>query len=105
MDSEDFWELRPGLPGVFDFLRLSALFVGYLLAGVGWLGFFTALLISVYVYLDDGILLSARSAGFFQVLGNMIVGGWLLLRFAASLFPFGRHLFRWQKTEQKERGE
>lgn len=85
MDIENCWTLRSGLPGILDASRLIALFLGYFLYSVGWVLFVT------------GICSLTRHQDFFQFCGCWIVPGWLLLRFSAGLFPFGRRLFRWMR--------
>ncbi len=88
MTIETCWTLRSGLLGVLDALRLMAFFVGHLLSGIGWLLF-------------GCIFFMGSMAGFrlpdgeiFHFVGFLIVPGWLLLRFAAGLWPFGRRLLR-----------
>ena len=88
MNMETLWTLRPGLLGVLDALRLAAFFVGYLLSGVGGLGYGCAFLLGA----PHGLVPSDNSL--FCFLGFLIVPGWLLLRFASGRFPFGKRLFR-----------
>jgi hypothetical protein len=89
---EDFWKMRAGSAGFLDFLlilaRLLFLAVGYSLSFVGWLLFFITLLVGA------SSRLTSDDAQSFRYMGYFIVPGWLMLRFAAGLFPFGRHLFR-----------
>lgn len=80
MDIEDCWNLRPGLWGVLDALRITAAFLGYFLCGIGWLIFVCNL--------------AGGNAEMYRLAGWFIVPGWLLLRFASGLFPFGRRIVR-----------
>jgi hypothetical protein len=42
----------------------------------------------------------AQDLGYlFRASGFFIVPGWLLLRFADGLFPFGRPVFQWQRRK------
>jgi hypothetical protein len=86
VNPEDYWNLRPGLPGLYDFLRLTALFVGYVMSGFGWLLFFDRILFAGLLTPGDG--------HFFRLIGQYVVVGWLMLRFAAGLFPFSRRLLK-----------
>jgi hypothetical protein len=82
---EDFWNLRPGLPGLLDFLRIVTALVGYILSGLGWIFFAFSLAVA-----------PPAARRFYHDLMYLIVPGWLLLRLAAGLFPFGRRWFPWQ---------
>ncbi len=70
--------------------RRWARITGYYLTIMGWLYFFVILR-------QEFSVLAPEDAGTLKAAGFFIVIGWLLLRFAAGLFPFGRHFFKWQK--------
>ncbi len=79
---------RQGLQGALRFFQGLAAVIGYPLASIGWLGFSIGLAAALPTRLDP------FDAHFLRVCGDAIVPGWLLLRFAAGLFPFGLRLFR-----------
>lgn len=88
MNREDFWDVRPGLLGILDCLRIAATMLGYPLAGFGWCVFLFALIESL-----TEVQGYRGGADTFAYCAYAIVPGWLLLRFGAGLFPFGRGLF------------
>jgi hypothetical protein len=80
------WTQRSGLAGVIDALRLLACAFGYFLSFIGWFCFLLQVLL-----LGNGV---PNVGERLYDIGCVIVAGWVLLRFAAGLFPFGRHFFR-----------
>jgi hypothetical protein len=69
-------------------LRVFAWMVGYFIAFIGWFQF----------CLDLTALLEGMShtySSLFRDASWYIVSGWLLIRFAAGLFPFGKRLIKY----------
>jgi hypothetical protein len=74
-------------------VRHFARTLGYLLAFIGWVLFS----LGVFCLADAGPSHWIEEP--FRWGSYWIVPGWLLLRFAGGLFPFGRHCFQWQKQQ------
>ena len=73
-------------------LQIIAPYVAYPLVTIGWFFF----LLGVF-FLLAAPQHAQTDAQVFRYGGYLVVPGWLLLRFAAGLFPFGRRFFKWQQ--------
>lgn len=74
-------------------LKTNCYVTGYILAVYGW-AFFVILVICTVINFDSGDWNITSILTFLYKLDSIfIVPGWLLLRFAAGLFPFSRRVF------------
>jgi hypothetical protein len=95
MDVINSGDLEGGRSDLPYFLRVLALFFGYVLACTGWLIFFVCLFLIGMGFQE----LNHDAGDFFGFVGVLVTSGWLLLRFAGGLFPFSRRFFQWQKRK------
>ncbi len=80
------------LLAVLEALQLLACATGYFLSFLGWFAFALQVCILAAGAVNPGQ--APFVAERLRAIGIVLVLGWLLLRFAAGLFPFGRHFFR-----------
>ena len=93
--------LSPQMQREFMALKVMASGLGYCLIISGWFIFAYCILGMLVGPSDhERATFSDQLAHIFRICGWWIVPGWLLLRFAAGLFPFSKRLFRWKNREQ-----
>jgi hypothetical protein len=80
-------------PNQLTAIKSNCYVTGYILAIYGW-AFFVILVICSVINSDPGDWdITFILTFLFKLDSILLVPGWLLLRFAAGLFPFSRHLF------------
>jgi hypothetical protein len=79
-------------------IRSNCYVTGYILAVYGW-AFFVILVICSVINADSGGFdITSILTFLFKLDSVLLVPGWLLMRSAAGLFPFSKHLFGRENT-------